>query len=94
MRELAKLSKSFREPAPEPGKHCYVIMQDHGPEGGGWGPSAVQLPWATEPMLFVYTREDEKVLALIEELVPGFALKTGKKTRLVRYSAPETVVGY
>ena len=76
----------------EPGEHCYIVMQDHGPNGGGWGPAAMLIAGSLGPI--IYTGTDERTIATLEEIVPKLALGSGKETRLIRYGSPETLLAY
>ena len=85
------MSESLRHPQLEPSDHCYVILQDHGPNEGGWGPAAVQWPGFGTPRPFVYTGPSEDVLVVAESVCRALAQATGKPTRLVCYRGREDV---
>lgn len=89
--DAERLSDSLRDPQLEPSDHAYVVLQDFGPDAGGWGPAAVKLPWMEQPRPFVYTGEAEHVLEVVSELCRSMAQTTGKPTRLVRYSLRDDV---
>lgn len=86
------LSDSLREPQLEPAEACWTVLQDHGPNDGGWGPCAIVLPWMPGgPRLFVYTGDQAEVIEVLKGLVRALATRTGKPTRLVRYTQREDV---
>jgi hypothetical protein len=86
-----ELSESLRNPQLEPSDHCWTVLQDFGPNGGGWGPSAVSLPWMPEPRPFVYTGEAEHVIQVLQGIVRALAQETGRPTMLCRYTGREDV---
>jgi hypothetical protein len=89
---LSELSQSLREPQEEPADHCYTIIQDHGPNNGGWGPSAIVVPWLGDsPRPFVYTGSSERVIEVMSALCRTLAEETGKPTILARYTQREDV---
>lgn len=84
--------KSLREPQLEPSTHAYTILQDHGPDDGGWGPAAIMVsPLQSEPHPFVYTGSDEMTIGTLNDLSKYLAEKTGKPTKFVRYSEMEII---
>jgi hypothetical protein len=91
-----RLSQSWREPQLEPADHCYTILQDFGPNGGGWGPAALALPWQVpgDARPFVYTGNDPTVLTAPEQICRGLAAETGLPTKLVRFTAREDVASF
>ena len=91
MEAIRELSESFRKPQLKPADHCYVILQDHGPNDGGWGPAAVILPWEPRPSLFVYTGNAPHVLSALEGICQAAAQATGKTTLLARFTQREDV---
>jgi hypothetical protein len=86
------VSESLRNPQLEPASHCYVVLQDHGEDDGGWGPAAVMLPWMQMPAPFVYTGSDERILELAGAVVRLLAQETGKPTLLAKFVAREDVL--
>lgn len=93
MEALKELSRSLREPQETPSDHCYTILQDHGPDNGGWGPAAIVLPGiAGGPRPFVYTGSDPTTLSVMASLIQGLAQETGKTTILAKYSQREDVI--
>lgn len=92
MKDPGDLSQSLREPQLEPSDHAYTILQDHGPEDGGWGPAAISLPslgFETGPI--IYTGEREETIEKLKQVVETLALGTRKPTVLARYSKREDV---
>jgi hypothetical protein len=88
----SELSESLRNPQLVPSDHCYTVLQDHGPNEGGWGPAAIMLPGLlSQPTPFVYTGEDERALEVVKQACRVLAQRTGKPTRLVRYTQREDV---
>jgi hypothetical protein len=83
--ELRAAAPSYVEPQLEPSDHAYTILQDHGPNNGGWGPAAVLFPWESRPIMFVYTGDAPHVLDVLQRACRNAAQDTGKPTRLVRY---------
>lgn len=91
--ELKDHSRSLREPQLEPSDHCYTILQDHGPDNGGWGPAALVLPGIPGgPRPFIYTGSDSTTLSVMASLVSGLAMETGKATLLAKYTQREDVI--
>lgn len=89
--EPRDLSDSLANPQLEPSDHAYVVLCDFGPNAGGWGPLAIQLPWMAAPTPFVYTGTAEHVLDLVAQACQVHAQATGRPTKLVRYSGREDV---
>lgn len=84
------MSESFREPQLVPADHCYTIIQDHGPNDGGWGPAAIALPeFGLGPQPFVYTGSAPHVLETATAACRRIAQDTGKPTRFVRFTQRE-----
>lgn len=76
----------------EPPDACYTILQDHGPIDGGWGPAAILVPpFLDRPTPFIYTGNAEHVLEVVAAACREMARRTGKPTRLVRFSNREDV---
>lgn len=87
-----ELSQSFREPQEDPSDHCYTILQDHGPNDGGWGPAAVMLAGVSAgPHPFVYTGNAAHVLSSMQQVVSKLAAATGKPTMFCKYSQREDI---
>lgn len=84
---------SLENPQHEPADHAYVILQNHGPEDGGWGPSAIYFP-PLPPTPFVYTGDSPAVLKVAKDACQALADMTGKETRLARYSHREDICAY
>lgn len=82
------MSQSQREPQVVPADHAYTILQDHGPNDGGWGQAAVSI-LGMSPRPFVYTGSDGQTIETVKALVDALATETGKPTRLVRYTQRE-----
>lgn len=89
--ELRELSASYRDPQVEPVDHCYVVLQDCGPQEGGWGPVAIPMPWFQHPRPFVYTGDEPHVLDAIKQVCYRMTQHSGRATRLVRYTGREDV---
>lgn len=88
--EAEGLSGSLREPQLTPSESCVTVLQDHGPNNGGWGPAAISLPWqAGPPIPFVYTGNDDHVIDVMTTLCRKMAQDTGKPTRLVCFTRRE-----
>lgn len=85
------VSDSLRNPQIEPADHAYVVLSDFGPDGGGWGPLAISLPWQPTPTPFVYTGTAEHVIAQVAQACQVHAQRTGRPTKLVRFSQREDV---
>jgi hypothetical protein len=81
-----------REIQAQPSDHCYVILQDHGPSNGGWGPAALRIPslgMGFGPL--VYTGSDENTIEKLGLAAHKLAQETGKPTILARFHAREDV---
>lgn len=89
--DVRALSESFRNPQLEPADHCLTVIQDHGPNNGGWGPTAVVVPWLPQPTPFVYTGADPNVERVMVAVCRKLAQDTGKPTRLVRFTQRDDV---
>lgn len=75
-----------------PSDHCYTVLQDHGPNDGGWGPAAVVIPGISpDPQLFVYTGESPDVMRAMVALCRALAQETGKPTRFCRFTGREDI---
>lgn len=74
----------------EPSDHCYVVLQDHGEDGGGWGPAALHVLGVTGP--FVYTGSDERTVAALEQIAVKLAEATGKPTVLAKFTQRKDVL--
>lgn len=86
------MSESLRNPQLEPSDHCWLILQNHGPADGGWGPAAVAIPpLMNVPRPFVYTGSSDVAIEGAKQLARELAQHTGKATRLVRYSQRDDV---
>lgn len=89
---LRDTAPSVKEPQGEPSDHCYTVLQDHGPNDGGWGPAAIVIPGMSDnPQLFVYTGKSEEVIMGVASACRLLAQVTGKPTRLVRFTQWEDV---
>lgn len=86
-----EVSESARNPQLEPSDSCLTVLQDHGPQNGGWGPAAVVVPWLPQPTLFVYTGSDPNVEHVMFAICRSLAQETGKPTRLVRFTQRDDV---
>lgn len=80
----------FAYVADEP-EYVLVVLQDHGPNDGGWGPATVFGLGAWPKPLFT-TRSDEKNLRYMKELARTVAQQSGKKTKLVRFKLHEELM--
>lgn len=93
--DLRELSQSYREPQKEPSDHCYTVLQDHGPNDGGWGPAAVVLRGLgggfEVPRPFVYTGSAPHVIEVITSLCRALGAETGKPTIFAKYTQREDV---
>ena len=87
--DIRELSDSFRHPQEEPSDHCYTILQDHGPNNGGWGPATIHMPGLPQPTPVVYTGTQSEALTLFFIAARQLAQATGKPTRVCRYSQRE-----
>jgi hypothetical protein len=86
------MSESLREPQLTPADHVYVILQDHGPADGGWGPAAVLAPpIVNSPQLWFYTGTSPVVINWAKDACRMLAQHTGKPTMLARYEQREDV---
>lgn len=75
----------------EPPSHCWTILQDHGPNDGGWGPAGVILVGLTAPAPIVYTGDDQESIDKLVAVTQNLAQMTGKPTLLAKYSEREDV---
>ena len=79
----------------DPSDHCYLILQDHGPDDGGWGPAAISFPSiGVRSGPVVYTGSDEGTISKLREAARSLARTTGKPTRLARYQQRWDVVKF
>jgi hypothetical protein len=85
------ISETLRNPQLEPADHCLTVLQDFGPDGGGWGPVAVPVPWLPVSAPFVYTGSDPNVEGVMARICRQMAQETGRPTRLVRFTQREDV---
>jgi hypothetical protein len=87
------MSESLRDPQIQPADHCYTILQDHGPNDGGWGPAGVmKSPFpGVGPGPIAYTGSQESAIEGLKAIAQIMAQDTGKPTRLVRFSHREDV---
>jgi len=75
--------------------HCYVVLQDFGPAGGGWGPAAYALLGSGDPPRPVlYTGNKEFTIEGLKLIAQTLHETTGLATKLVRYMAHVEVVSY
>lgn len=74
----------------QPSDHCYIVIQDHGPEQGGWGPAAVQMVGMSGP--FVYTGSNEEIIGAFEQIAVRLAEVTGKPTLLAKFTQREDLL--
>lgn len=78
---------SQREPQLEPADHVYVLLQDHGPGNGGWGPAAaIGLPGMEWMGPIVYTGSDTATIEQLHEIARIARDHSGKPTILARYT--------
>lgn len=92
MTDPRKLTRSFREPQLEPADHCYTVLQDHGPNDGGWGPAAIEIPGIPGgPRPVVYTGKDPRTLSVMQSICQGLAAETGKPTMFAKYTQREDI---
>lgn len=90
VRELQ--AKTLREPQLTPADHAYTILQDHGPNDGGWGPALVLAPPVIpQPLFWLYTGSDPKVIEWAKGVARSLAQRTGKPTMLARFTQREDV---
>lgn len=75
-----------------PPEHCYVLMQDHGPDDGGWGTAA--LPMSLYPVggPMVYTGSDDDTILALHSIANVIATATGKPTQLAKFTHREVVL--
>jgi hypothetical protein len=84
---------SLKNPQLEPSSDCYLILQNHGRSQGGWGPTAVHI--AGLPMgPVVYTGSDPATIEALGELAKKLRDKTGKQTKLVKFSKMTTLAEF
>lgn len=81
-------SFSYAQTEPET---VLVVLQDHGPNDGGWGPATV-FGLGQWPKPLFTTRSDEKNLAYMKELAAIVAQQSGKRTKLVRFRREEELL--
>lgn len=74
---------SLFDPKLFPPEHCYVLIQDHGPLDGGWGPASVQIVDWLPLGPVVYTGSNKDTIQGLIKLSEKIAQDTGKPTRLV-----------
>lgn len=74
------MSESLRNAALEPPRQAYIVVCDYGPEGGGWGPMAIDVLGFQG--VAVYTGTDTTAInsfyLLAESAVEGGAVKAAK----------------
>ena len=80
---------SVRDPQLVPAEECITVLQDFGPNDGGWGPAAVVVPWLPGPQPFVYTGSAPHVIEVMTAVCRRMAQETGRPTRLVRFTQRE-----
>ena len=80
----------FSHVAPEP-EFVHVVVQDHGPGDGGWGPATVMHPNRPWPFPLMTTRTNAETLEWMRTMARKVALETGKPTKLVRFKIDQVV---
>lgn len=78
--------------AAAPPEVVHAVVQDHGPDDGGWGPATVlaaDWPW---PKPLITTRTNPETIAFFESMARKVARETGKPTRLVRFRLDEELL--
>lgn len=69
---------------------CHAVIQDHGPDDGGWGIASVSIegpPRFYGPI--VYCGQKPQAIENMIRIAEKLAQKTGKPTMVVRFGAPE-----
>lgn len=84
---------SIRDPQLVPSDHIYVILQDHGPRDGGWGPASL-VGVGMPPGPAIYTGSDEVTLFVLRELAENLARQTGKPTRFSCFTSREDLASF
>lgn len=88
---MRDMSPTLKEPQITPSDHCYLILQDYGIDGGGWGPSAIEIEGIGMIGPAVYTGNDATTIMAFCHLVEELYIKTGRETKLVKYTGYEEI---
>ena len=75
---------SFSYVAGEP-VYVHAVVQDHGPNDGGWGPATVVSSDWRWPKPLITTRTNAETLSWLEEMARQVAQETGKPTKYLRF---------
>jgi hypothetical protein len=92
-RDMSQLP-SIREPQIVPTGHAYLVLQDHGPGQGGWGPAAALIPGVGIKGPILYTGTDQETIDQIMQMTHDIWSITNKPTKLVKYTEMEEVVSW
>lgn len=78
-----------------PSDHVYTIMQNHGREEAGWGPAAVVMPMLGDgPRPVIYSGNNTGTIMAMSQIAKELATRSGKETRLVRFSEREDIATF
>jgi len=70
--------------------HVYVVFADYGPQGGSWGPAAIEIPGRQDPMPLVYTGTNEGTIATLKKWAVLLS-KSGLETVVCRFEGGEVI---
>lgn len=79
----------FAQPEPE---YVLAIVQDHGPNDGGWGPATIAGTSIPVPTPAITTRVTPENTEWFERLARRIANETGKPTKVIRYRRDEELL--
>lgn len=74
----------------EPTDHMYAVLQNHGPQDGGWGTAALALPGVPGGPL-VYGGTNEQTIANLKDIALQLARLSGKETMFVKFTHREDI---
>lgn len=75
----------------EPSEHIYSVLQDHGPEDGGWGTAAIAAMPGLGGGPLVYGGTDENTIEKLKEVSATLARISGKPTLFVKFTKREDI---
>lgn len=75
-------------------EYVFVVLQDHGPDDGGWGPATLITSGWAWPKPLITTRSNKETIAWFYELAAKLADETGKPTKVVRFKRDEDLASY
>jgi hypothetical protein len=81
----------FRSAQPEP-EYVLAVIQDHGPNDGGWGPATIMGTSIPVPTPCITTRYSESNAEWFRSLALRIANETGKPTKVIRYRRDEELL--